>query len=103
MKVTDFYNKIEKHEELEGMGVNEDNAEVIIKHKVSGVKTRLSVETITECNWDDIAAVLTCNRDAHALTHMSRVVGYYSMINNWNKSKIGELKDRQNGIYAIGG
>ena len=102
MTVTDFYNKIEKHEELEGMGINEENAEVIVKHKVSGVKTRLALETINDHDWDLIEEVLTCKRDAHSLTHMSRVVGYYSMINNWNKSKLGELKDRQKGNYAVG-
>jgi hypothetical protein len=29
------------------------------------------------------------------------VVGYYSRINNWNKSKSAEFKDRQKGDYAI--
>ncbi len=28
---------------------------------------------------------------------MSRIVGYYSKIQNWNKSKLGELQDRQDG------
>jgi len=32
---------------------------------------------------------------------MSRVVGYYSIIENWNDSKQAELKDRQNGRYKI--
>jgi ribonucleoside-triphosphate reductase len=26
---------------------------------------------------------------------MTRIVGYYSRVNNWNKSKLGELKDRR--------
>lgn len=30
---------------------------------------------------------------------MSRVVGYFSKIDNWNKSKKSELKRRQNGNY----
>lgn len=32
---------------------------------------------------------------------MSRVVGYYSKIENWNKSKKAEFTDRQKGIYKI--
>ncbi|NQT86306.1 anaerobic ribonucleoside-triphosphate reductase, partial [bacterium] len=32
---------------------------------------------------------------------MTRIVGYYSRISNWNKSKIGELRDRQAGTYAL--
>lgn len=30
---------------------------------------------------------------------ISRVVGYYSVIDNWNKSKQAELKSRQKGNY----
>ena len=33
---------------------------------------------------------------------VTRIVGYYSRSNNWNKSKIGELHDRHNGDYAVG-
>ncbi|MFW5915246.1 MAG: anaerobic ribonucleoside-triphosphate reductase [Planctomycetota bacterium] len=36
--------------------------------------------------------------DVHGLT---RIVGYYSRIDNWNKSKMGELKDRQDGNYSV--
>ena len=32
---------------------------------------------------------------------MTRIVGYFSRVNNWNKSKLGELKDRQKGQYKI--
>jgi hypothetical protein len=28
-------------------------------------------------------------------------VGYFSRISNWNKSKLGELKDRHRGDYAV--
>ena len=33
---------------------------------------------------------------------VTRIVGYFSRINNWNKSKIGELHDRHKGDYAVG-
>jgi ribonucleoside-triphosphate reductase len=32
---------------------------------------------------------------------VTRIVGYFSRISNWNKSKIGELKDREKGNYRI--
>ena len=32
---------------------------------------------------------------------MSRVVGYFSIIENWNTSKQAEFKDRQKGSYKI--
>ena len=38
---------------------------------------------------------------SHDVYHMSRVVGYFARIGNWNNSKLGELKDRRKGIYTI--
>jgi len=35
------------------------------------------------------------------LIHMTRIVGYYAQVGNWNKSKLGELKDRQQGNYTV--
>jgi ribonucleoside-triphosphate reductase len=32
---------------------------------------------------------------------VTRIVGYYSRINNWNKSKLGELRDRHRGNYSV--
>lgn len=32
---------------------------------------------------------------------ITRIVGYFSRINNWNKSKLGELKDRHRGDYRV--
>jgi len=32
---------------------------------------------------------------------MSRVVGYFSKINNWNDSKLAEFKSRQAGNYNL--
>ena len=39
------------------------------------------------------------SENVHGIT---RIVGYFSRVNNWNRSKLGELKDRQKGNYAIG-
>ncbi|MBM4039439.1 MAG: anaerobic ribonucleoside-triphosphate reductase, partial [Planctomycetes bacterium] len=38
--------------------------------------------------------------DVYGLT---RIVGYFSRITNWNKSKIGELRDRRAGRYGLPG
>ena len=32
---------------------------------------------------------------------ITRIVGYFSRISNWNKSKLGELKDRHQGNYSV--
>ena len=34
---------------------------------------------------------------------ITRIVGYFSRISNWNKSKLGELSDRHKGNYSLGG
>ncbi|MHA1691976.1 MAG: anaerobic ribonucleoside-triphosphate reductase [Candidatus Heimdallarchaeaceae archaeon] len=35
--------------------------------------------------------------------NMSRIVGYYSTIQNWNHSKVAELADRHDGHYGLNG
>ncbi|RKY37273.1 MAG: anaerobic ribonucleoside-triphosphate reductase [Candidatus Omnitrophota bacterium] len=45
-------------------------------------------DTCTYCNSTDIY-------------NITRIVGYFSRVNNWNPSKLAELEDRQKGIYAI--
>ena len=39
--------------------------------------------------------------DSTDVTGVTRIVGYFSRIDNWNKSKIGELKDRRRGNYSL--
>ncbi|MBN2419339.1 MAG: hypothetical protein JXL81_08140 [Deltaproteobacteria bacterium] len=34
---------------------------------------------------------------------ISRIVGYYSVIHDWNKSKKGELRSRKDGNYTLAG
>ncbi len=44
----------------------------------------------------------TCGHcQSHDVYGMTRVVGYFSRVHNWNKSKLGELKDRQHGNYSV--
>ncbi|PLW79768.1 hypothetical protein C0585_06065 [Candidatus Woesearchaeota archaeon] len=45
----------------------------------------------------------TCTTCGSTNTYgMSRVVWYYSIIENWNSSKQAEFKDRQKGDYKLG-
>ena len=48
------------------------------------------VETCEYCESDNVYGI-------------TRIVGYYSRVNNWNKSKLGELHDRQRGDYSLAG
>jgi hypothetical protein len=55
-------------------------------------------EAIENNNWPDLKKQITQDKNVH---HVTRIVGYYSRIENWNKSKRGELKDRHKGDYRI--
>jgi hypothetical protein len=61
------------------------------------VKYHLSDEGIKRANKESIIKQL----NSHNVSHLTRIVGYYSRVHNWNKSKLGELKDRQKGEYVI--
>jgi len=46
---------------------------------------------------------ISCNScGSNNVYGMSRVVGYYSVIENWNDSKVAEFAARQNGNYKLG-
>ena len=72
------------HGGKEGYAIRKDQAKLFI-----------SFEGIDAQDWD------TIKKGIPDLTHMTRIVGYYSKVHNWNKSKIGELRDRQKGDYAV--
>lgn len=64
----------------------------MLKDKVFDVsKKNRGIEMENECN--------ACG--SSNVYGMSRVVGYYSIIENWNGSKQAELKDRQKGDYKL--
>ncbi|HXH62003.1 MAG TPA: hypothetical protein VNI20_11675 [Fimbriimonadaceae bacterium] len=54
-----------------------------------------------DLNWEDYERMLLGERYPRVMTHMTRIVGYYSEMQNWNRSKLAELKDRQKGDYAV--
>jgi len=102
MKIDAFFDNVENHPELEGAGIEEgENPAVYIRHRPSQLMTRLPLTVIADVEWPVLEDILVGRREPVVLQHMTRVVGYYSRVENWNKSKIGELRDRQKGDYAI--
>ena len=105
MKLTDFFDQIERDEILEGMdvvlGERSGLDAVVVRDTSTGSKTRLLVKTIAQHEWDELRPVILGQRDSHPLYHVTRIVGYFSRIENWNKSKIGELADRRVGDYRV--
>ncbi|MCD8352465.1 MAG: anaerobic ribonucleoside-triphosphate reductase [Planctomycetaceae bacterium] len=106
MEMTQFFDSVEQHPELQGIGIDpcsENNPGVIVKYSKNGLMTRIPVAAVEAADWPVLEEVLTGKREPQVLQHMTRVVGYFSRVENWNKSKVGELKDRQKGNYSIAG
>ena len=105
MDVGTFFDKMDGHPELSILHINEgrtaEEDSVIVANKRSGTYYNVELSSIMEYSWSELEGVLTGKRRERLLNHMSRVVGYYSLINNWNKSKLGELRDRRRGDYAV--
>jgi len=97
MNITDFYTAVEDDEVLTGEGC--EGTAVLVSGPQGLV--RLSADAILRNDWETLRAVIVGEREPRVLAHMSRVVGYFSRIDNWNKSKLGELADRGRGDYGI--
>ena len=102
-----FYHKIDDHEELEWLAAKEGATPgadyVIIGNPGFYTKFAMALSSIREQSWSDLEAVLLLKRAPQIMKHMTRIVGYYSPIDNWNKSKLGELAARRRGVefYAV--
>jgi hypothetical protein len=104
MDAGEFFDKVEAHPELEGAGIEEGQdgtSAVLVRHLTTDSKFRVEISTVLDQPWETLEAVLTEKRESRVLSHMTRVVGYFSKVENWNRSKVGELKGRQRGDYSL--
>ena len=99
----EFFDKVAAHDKLEWLGVSEpvSGDEALVCHTETGVKHAVTVSSILSHTWKELEAVLTGKREARIMVHLTRIVGYYSRVQNWNRSKLAELDDRHKGIYGI--
>ena len=108
MDLKDFYSRVEAHPDMQGLDLEpgaegqDEGPAALVLHKPSGSKYRILLAAVEKEPWETLEAIITGRREAHVLDHMTRVVGYYSRIQNWNRSKLGELRDRQAGKYNVG-
>lgn len=98
MKIEDFINtcvdqgyawRQGKHEEKEGYFVGSEKL---------GTNAHFTSQSIENNDWSALQSQIVQGKDVRQVT---RVVGYYSRTENWNKSKLGELDDRHKGDYQI--
>ena len=106
MKGRTFYACIENHKDLVWLGCKKmpdpKDDYVVVTHKPTGVKHKLTIDALAETTWKELEAVLTMKRPPQAMKLITRIVGYYSFTYAWNKSKLQELLDRRKGDYGIG-
>jgi len=105
MNGRDFYTRVNECKDLEWMasrdGATPADDVAIVRHRPTDAKFAIAVSAIQDHSWDELFAVVTGARPPRIMTHITRIVGYYSMIQNWNRSKIAELRDRHKGDYVI--
>jgi len=105
MKLSDFFWNVEADKRLRGIDLRQADTPaedtVVVEDIETGYKTSFAVPVILELKWEDLRAMATGEKDIAPLYHVTRVCGYFSRVENFNPSKIGELKDRRKGNYAI--
>ena len=114
--LTIFVEAVELSSDLEiiGTAFPSNNEEVFVirdyskAEGIEGAYVEVSIDEIVQKVTDidkaqEFIKVIQNDRKPIVLNGITRIVGYYSRVNNWNKSKVGELRDRANGSYGLTG
>lgn len=105
MELNAFFDAVEAHADLQGLSISQNQADgeclLAVEHLPSKLVTQLPAGAVEASEWSVLEDVLVGNREPQILYHMTRVVGYYSRVENWNQSKVGELQDRHAGNYCV--
>jgi len=103
----EFWERIHASDDYEYLGAKKGNTPaedvVLIGMHRSGSKFEITIDGIMSHSWEEIDGILKGTRAPRVMTHITRIVGYYSQLHNWNKSKIAELRDRGRGDYGVPG
>lgn len=109
MQLSDFKARMEAEPDLDvlawGLDLNAPDPVVVVAGQDSlGKPARWGVtvsEIRDQADADDMVLVFQGRRPPRILRHMTRIVGYYSFLDNWNGSKLAELHDRHKGDYEV--
>ena len=106
MELTEFFDNVNADPNLEGvdiqLGETPFGDRILVRRKDDPLAYSLCVGTILEHDWETLQEVILGDRETQLIYHVTRIVGYFSRVENWNLSKIGELRDRREGDYEIG-
>lgn len=102
-----FYHSVVDHTELEWLSSVEGNKEeengVIIGCTKTGHKFFIALSAIIKNDWETLSDILFGKRQPRIMSQMTRIVGYYAYLHNFNESKQQEVIDRRRGNYIIPG
>jgi len=93
-----FAEAVERHPDLSI--VSEGPESIRVRNGRLDTAFDVPAGAVERYSWDNLSRVL-CGGEERVIAGMTRVVGYFSKIHNWNESKLGELSDRRVGDYAI--
>lgn len=72
-------------------GKNKGKDGVFVLNKAFNTETHFTDEAIRMYKLERLLALTSQGKD---VTHLTRVVGYFSKTESWNKGKVGELRER---------
>jgi len=104
MKVEQFFENVNQDPELQGSDIivdeNPERCAFVVEELRSGSrwKTRFSLQAVCGDGWNRLRALALAEVPPNPLIHITRIVGYFSSTDNWNKSKLGELADRRKAV-----
>jgi hypothetical protein len=111
--LTIFVEAVELSSDLEIIGTALPNSEEVFVIRdysktegIEGAYVEVSIDEIVRKVTDtdkaqEFISVVQNDRKPIVLHGITRIVGYYSRVNNWNKSKVGELRDRAQRNYGL--
>jgi len=111
--LTIFVEAVELSSDLEIIGTALPNSEEVFVIRdysktegIEGAYVEVSIDEIVKKVTDtdkaqEFIKVVQNDRKPIVLHGITRIVGYYSRVNNWNKSKVGELRDRAQRNYGL--
>ena len=107
MDARSFYHSVDENTELEWLssveGKKESGNGVIIGCTKTGHKFFIALSAIKNSDWATLSDILFGKRQPRVMSHMTRIVGYYAFLHNFNESKQQEVIDRRRGNYIIPG
>jgi hypothetical protein len=97
----EFHTAVERHPDLIFLGVRDGC--IYVQNTAWDTVWEINPSSILEAGWEQMEQVLTSKRRPEVMNRCARIIGYYSNMRNWNRSKIAEAHDRQQGNYGVDG